>query len=718
MTDQSTSGRDRLGKGLDGIFRPASIAVIGASSDPTKTGGRPVSLLRQHGFSGRILPVNPKGGEIQGLPAFASVADLPEVPDLALIAVPGAGALDAARACAERGVPAVTVLSAGFAEQGPEGEARQAELRAIADRTGMRVLGPNCLGTVSVPGRAIGTFSIALEGEMPAEGPVAIVSQSGNVGSLAMKMLGRGGAGLSRFLASGNECDVDLADAIAWLATDDATRVILCCMETCRDAGRLTRALDIAREAGKPVVVLKMGASDAGQAAAMSHTGGLAGSDRVFDAVFARHGAVRVRSLEMLVQMGSAVAALGDRRLSAAPSVSVIAASGGLGIMMADAAEPNGLPLNPIGDAAQARIREVLPLASAVNPVDATAQMSASPEVFGELVGAVVADDANEVTCLMMAMGLEIPRLRDVYLGALREVRAAHPERVIVATVAGPDDALQELQAMGVLTFPTIDATMEGVARLGRLPSPSGTASEPAPAIAPEPLDRAAVANEAGAKRALTAAGISFPEEVVAQTADEAAEAAGRMGAPVAMKILSADIQHKSDIGGVKLGVTGAEAAGRVHAEIMAAAAQHAPDARIDGVLVAPMITGGTELILGTTTDAIFGPVIMVGLGGVFAEIFRDTALRTAPVSLPEAHDMLRELRAFPLLDGARGRTRADVDSAARAIVSLSEFAVRHADDVAEIDINPLLVRDEGEGAIALDALIVPRERPKSEAAE
>lgn len=710
------AGDTTLGRGLDAIFRPASIAVIGASGDHRKTGGRPVHLLKMHGYAGRILPVNPKGGEIQGLPAHASVADLPEVPDLALVAVPGAGALEAARDCAARGVPACIVLSAGFAEQGPEGAARQAELRAVADRTGMRVLGPNCLGTVSVPERAIGTFSIALEAEMPAEGPVAIVSQSGNVGSLAMKMLGRSGAGISRFLASGNECDVDIADAIAWCAEDPATKVILCCMETCRDAGRLTGALDIARAAGKPVIVLKMGASDAGQAAAMSHTGGLAGSDRVFDAVFAKHGAVRVRSLEMLVQLGSAVAALGDRRIGGAPSVSVIAASGGFGIMMADAAEAHGLVLNRTGQAAQERIRAVLPLASPVNPVDATAQMSASPETFEALVSAICEDDANEVACVMMALGLEVPRLRDVYLNALQSVRERYPDRVIAACVSGPDDALQVLNRMGVVTFPTIDAVMEGLAALGRLSAGPGSA-EAAAAIAPAPLDRDTVVNEAGAKRALGAAGLRFPEEVVVTSAEAAASAATRIGEPVAMKILSPDIQHKTDIGGVELGVEGPDA-GAAFDRIMTAAAQRAQGARIDGVLVAPMISGGTELILGTTSDPIFGPVVMVGLGGIYAEVFRDTALRVAPVTRAEAHEMLRALKSFPLLDGARGRPKADVDSAADAIVALSEFAVRHAADVAEIDINPLLVRDAGQGAVALDALIVPRGDSKAEAAE
>ncbi|MEZ5729891.1 MAG: CoA-binding protein [Burkholderiaceae bacterium] len=317
-----------LGQGLDKLFRPASIAVVGASADPTKTGGRPIALLARHGYRGAIYPVNPRGGTIQGLTAFENVAALERVPDLAVIVVPGAGAVDALEACAARGVRMAVVLTAGFAEQGGQGAVLQARLRAIVDRTGIRVLGPNCLGSVAVPERAIATFSVALETEFPAEGHIAVLSQSGNVGSVALRMLGRSGAGISRFMATGNEVDVDIADGIAWAAGDPATRVILCCMETCRGAARLVDALERARAAAKPVFVLKIGTSAAGQAAAMSHTGGLAGADRVFDAIFARHGATRVHSLEALVQAGAAMSALGGRRLARVPSVVPVAASG------------------------------------------------------------------------------------------------------------------------------------------------------------------------------------------------------------------------------------------------------------------------------------------------------------------------------------------------------------------------------------------------------
>ncbi|WP_157017302.1 acetate--CoA ligase family protein [Mesorhizobium xinjiangense] len=699
---------ERMISGLDAVFSPRSIAIVGASTDPTKTGGRPVHLLIKHGFAGAIYPVNPKATEVQGLAAYARLDALPEVPDLVLVAVPGAAAVATLETAAALGVGAAIVLSAGFTEAGPEGIALQARVTEIAHDSGMRIVGPNCLGTVSIRSRAIGTFSIALEQEMPLDGGISIVSQSGNVGSSALRMLGDCGAGAARFIATGNEADVQIADAIGWMANDSETSVILCCMETCRDGARLTGALELAAKAGKPVIALKIGTSEAGQKAALSHTGGLAGSDQVFDAVFARYGVVRVRSLEELVEVGAAAEAVGQRCVGTPPSATMIAASGGFGVMMADAASAHGISVNPLGEGAQARIRALLPLAATANPVDATAQMSASPDILETLVDAVLEDDANTTACLMLALGMGIPRLRRVFTEALAKVSARHPDKTLVACLAGPADAIADLRALGIACFPTIDSAMRGLAALGqielfRAQPPIAITAEP-----PQPLNPAVCRNEATAKAALSAAGLSFVPELTVTNAEQAFAAAEKFGVPVAMKILSPDIQHKSDIGGVALNVRGGAEAKAAFTRLTAAAALNAPSARVDGVLVSPMTTGGTELILGTLADPVFGPVVMVGLGGIFAEIFEDTALRLAPVSEVEAHAMLRELRAFPLLDGARGRAPTDLDAAAAAVAALSRFAARHVADIGEIDINPMLVRARGQGAVALDALLLP----------
>jgi acyl-CoA synthetase (NDP forming) len=700
----------QTGRGLEALLRPRSIAIIGASQDPTKIGGRPLQLLLKYGYAGTIYPVNPRAPEVQGLKAYASVADLPDAPDLGIIAVEAEKAPDAVEQCAARGMQAVVIFSSGFAELGEAGQALQQRLRDTAQRTGIRILGPNCLGAVSVPDKSIATFSIVLEDALPPAGVLGIVSQSGNLGSFTMRLAGERGAGVSRFMTTGNECDVDVADGIAWLARDPATKVILCCLETCRDAPRLIAALEEARDAGKPVIVLKIGTSAAGQAAAASHTGAMAGADAVFDAVFARTGAVRVHSVEQLVSLGHVASMLLPDRLPKGPRVALLTASGGFGVLLADAASAAGLSLPELSAETQRRILDVVPFASARNPVDATAQMSSRPEMLHKILSAIVEDESCDAVVLLLASSLGLPRLRSVYMAALRSIREQHPDRLIMLCVRGPQDAVAELHAMGFPTVDGIDACCNTLASLAKLGQASRSAAEPVPAVAPAaPLSADAFRHEFGAKRALAAVGIPVLPEQLVTDADAAVHAAEALGFPVVMKIASKDLPHKTEVGGVKVGLTSAQEVRAAYDEMRRTVAAKAPAAVVDGVLIAPMAKGVAELILGTTTDPIFGPVVMVGLGGIFAEIIQDTAVQTAPVSEPQAASMLRSLKAFPVLNGARGRPPADLEAAAQAVAALSRFAAAHADAVSEIDINPLLLMPKGQGAVALDALLVPR---------
>lgn len=697
------------GAGMDAFFLAQGIAVIGASADATKIGGRPVHLLRRHGYAGAIYPINPKGGEIQGLPAYARLADTPEAPELALIAVPAAHAVQAVEDCAARGVRAVVVLSSGFAEAGEEGAAWQAAMRATALRHGMRLLGPNCLGTVGVAERAIASFSVALEDYYPQPGAIGIVSQSGNIGSYTLQLLVQRGVGISRMVTTGNEAEVDLADGIAALARDPATRVILCCMETCRDGERLTQALAIAREHQTPVVVLKIGATEQGQAAAASHTGALAGSDAVIDAVLRRHGALRVRSHEDLVEIGQALSQLLPHSLPRKPAVTLVAASGGFGIMMADAMSNAGLALPALAPATRERIHQVLPGASTNNPVDASAQISSRPDILFEVLSALQEDPGEATTVLFLSLGLYSSRLRDIYLQALAQLRAAYPQRPLIIISRGPADAVVQIQALGIPVFSSIDAAARGIEALVRQAGLL-TAEAPPAAGARRPAARlpaAAFRNEHAAKQVLIDAGFEVPLERSVRDADDAVQAADALGYPVVLKILSEDIAHKTEAGGVALNLADAEAVRAASARIFASVAAHAPDARIDGLLVAPMLRGGTELIAGISRDPVFGPVVMVGMGGIYAEVLRDVAVQPAPVSQAQALAMIRSLRLFPLLDGARGQARADIDAAARAVARLSEFACTHRDQVGEIDLNPILVRPAGKGIAILDALMV-----------
>ncbi|MDO8772132.1 MAG: acetate--CoA ligase family protein [Burkholderiaceae bacterium] len=696
------------GTGLEAFFKANGVAVIGASDDITKIGGRPVQLLRKYGYAGPIYPINPKGGTIQGLPAYASILDTPTAPDMAILAVPVEATLQAVRDCASRGVRGVIVLSAGFAEAGPDGAGLQAELVRVARSHGMRLLGPNCLGTVNVVDKLVGSFSIALEQNMPPAGQVGIVSQSGNIGSFTMQNMAQRGLGVSRFIATGNEADVDVADGIASLAHDPDTRIILCCMETCRNASRLIEALDMARQQQKPVIVLKIGATEQGQAAAASHTGALMGSDAVFDAVFRRYGVLRVRSFEDLLNVGHAVVLLRAERLPTTDAVTLVAASGGFGIMMADAMVEAGMTLPQLDDTTKDLIREAVPTAGTNNPVDASAQMSARPDILLKMLTALQNDSNGSTLVLLLALSLYNPRLRGVYLEALSKIRLSHPDRLLILISQGPADAVAEINALGIPVFPSIPAAASGLAGLVKL---GQLTTLPTAAAYNGPIDRvdpAVFRNEFYAKQALAAAGISVPREEVVTSADDAVRSAQATGYPVVLKIASEDIAHKTEIGGVALNLQDDDAVRQAYDRLMANAQKHAPQARLDGVLVAPMVHGGVELIAGVSRDPVFGPVVMVGLGGIYAEILKDVAVQVAPVSEDEALRMIRSLKMFPLLDGARGQAKADVAAAARTVARLSEFACRHASDVAEIDMNPILVKPEGEGVLVLDALMVP----------
>lgn len=698
------------GEGMDVFFNARSVAVIGASSEISKIGGRPVHLLQKYGYAGGIYPINPKGGEIQGLRAYERLAETPEAPELAIIAVPAEHALQALRDCATRGVKAVVVLSSGFSEAGPTGTQWQTEMTHIARSNGLRLLGPNCLGSLGVAHKVIGSFSVALEDHMPAPGGIGIVSQSGNIGSYTLQILVQRGVGISAMLTTGNEADVDLADGIAALARDPQTHVILCCMETCRDGNRLRRALDIARENKTPVIVLKIGATEQGQAAAASHTGALAGSDEVIDAVFRRHGALRVGSHEDLVETGMAAEQLLPDRLPRTAEANLIAASGGFCIMMADAMSAAGIDLPPLSQATQDRIHAVLPSAITHNPLDSSAQISSKPETLLEVLSALQEDAGARVNILFQSLALYSTRLRGIYIEAMTALRLRYPQRVLMVISRGPEDAVKQIRQLGIPVFSSIDAAARGMAALVKLSElqTSAASFESPTLLRSEPLPAIAFQNEYGAKKVLAGAGFAIPAEHQVNSPEEAVQAAQALGFPVVLKVVSKDLPHKTEAGGVALNLPHPEAVRAAYGRILSSVRQHAPTATVEGVLVAPMLQGGIELIAGISRDPVFGPVVMVGMGGIYAEVLRDVCVQVAPVSEPEALKMIRSLRLFPLLDGVRGQAPMDQQAAANLIAKLSEFACQYSEQVAEIDLNPVLVRPRGEGIAVLDALMIP----------
>jgi acetate---CoA ligase (ADP-forming) len=415
-----------------------------------------------------------------------------------------------------------------------------------------------------------------------------------------------------------------------------------------------------------------------------------------------------VKSFEQLLDVGHAAALLGAERLPTTDAVTLVAASGGFGIMMADAMVEAGMTLPQLADTTRTLIREAVPTAGTGNPVDASAQMSSRPDILLKMLTALQSDSNGSTLVLLLALSLYNPRLRGVYLEALSRIRASHPDRLLVIISQGPPDAVADINALGIPVFPGIPAAAAGLAGLVELGKLKGLPVAAAYAGPVDRLDPAVFGNELQAKKALAAAGISVPREEVVVSADDAVRAARTTGYPVVLKIASKDIAHKTEIGGVALDLQDDDGVRQAFERLMTNARRHAPNAQVDGVLVAPMASGGVELIAGVSRDPVFGPVVMVGLGGIYAEILKDVAVQVAPVSEDEAFRMIRSLKMFPLLDGARNLPKADVAAAARTVARLSEFACRHAADVAEIDLNPILVKPEGEGVLVLDALMVP----------
>ncbi len=691
---------------LTALLHPRSIAIIGASDDPARIGGRPLAYTRDAGFAGPIFPVNPRRTTIQGLPAFPTIADVPVPVDTAIIAVPAPAVVETAEACAGAGVKAVVVFSAGFAETGGEGRRRQDALTAIARAAGMRIVGPNCLGIYNSANGFYATFTTTLEAARPVPGDVGLVSQSGAYGSHLSLLATRRRIGIRFFVTTGNECDVDVAETIGWLARRPDISVIVAYVEGIADRDRLLASLAAARERGKPVILQKVGRTEIGADAVRSHTATLAGSDAVYDGVFRQFGVHRARDAEEMLDVAYA-ATFGA--LPASRRVALMSISGGVGVQMADEAVACGLEVTPMSDRAQARLKAQLPYASPRNPVDITAQAFNDLDLIRSNLDVVLEEDAYDAIVAFFTFVAAAKAMVEPIREILQDARRRHPHRLLVLSIVGPPDVVQHYEAAGCPVFEDPSRAVRAVAALTRL-AESFDRPKSTPALLPvaAPLPPAPI-GEAAARRAFAEAGIPMVESRLCVDPREAARAAAQLGFPAAVKIASPDIAHKSDIGGVALDLAAADDVAQAAAAILRTARSARPDARIDGVLVSPMVRGGVEMILGVRHDPTFGPVVMCGLGGVFVEVLSDVAFRPAPFDDAEAHRMLRELRGFPLLAGARGRPPADVDALAAALVALSRFAAGHAGRIESAELNPVVVRPAGQGVIALDALIVPR---------
>ncbi|MGE4240179.1 acetate--CoA ligase family protein [Ramlibacter sp.] len=695
--------------GLSAMFAPQSVAIVGASDDRERLSGRPLRYLIDAGYRGRIYPINPRRTTVQGLPAFVDLASLPEAPDLALIVVSAPQALDAIGACIARGVRAAYLLSGGFAEGGAEGAALQERIGAMAREAGMRLLGPNCLGAFNAETRFCGTFASSLERGLPRSGPLAVVSQSGAYGQHLAYLAQRRGLGIKYLITTGNEIDIDLAECIEWLAQQPEIGAILAYAEGARNGAALMRALQAAQRAAKPVVFLKVGASDAGAHAASSHTAVMAGSDRSYSAVLAQFGAWRAASTEEQIDIAYACCqspALAGRNLT------VVSVSGGFGVQAADAADAAGLALPALTEAAAASLRELLPGSNALNPIDVTGQAVNDVGLLSRALAIAAQQDTCEaiVVCLTtvpLARELEAPVRRAV----IESTAAFRASRPVVVLAICEHDAVAAYEAAGVLVFEDANRAIRALGALSwfrdgfeRARRASNRTDAPKDGAACEALRElpAGPVSERDARRLLRAIGIAAVPEAEATSAEAAVAASDAFGYPVALKMHLPGVLHKTEVGGVLLDLADAAAVRRGFATLLERCGQD----RL-AVLVSPMSPPGIEVILGVARDPTFGPVVMFGLGGVTAECFQDTALRAAPVDEREALRMIEQTKAGTLLKGWRGGAPADVDSVVRALVALSRFGAQQAGHLETIEINPFRVLPAPQGGHALDALIV-----------
>ena len=693
---------------LDTFFTPQSVAVVGASRDVEKLGYAVLNNIITSGFAGKIFPINPKADEILDLKAYPSVLDVPDPIDLAVIVIPARFVLAAVEECGQKGIPSVVVISAGFREAGREGLEQELELLQIAKKHNIRLIGPNCLGIINTNVNLNATFAAG----MPPGGPIAFMSQSGALGTAVLDMAMAGHIGFSKFVSLGNKADVSEIDLMAAWGEDENSRVILMYVEGVPDGQRfIETAKKITRK--KPVVAIKSGVTDSGSRAVSSHTGSLAGSEAAYKAAFNQAGIIRATSMQALFDYARAFAyqppLKGDR-------IAIVTNAGGPGILATDALEHDGLQIPRLSQETTEKLMEKLPsAASAANPVDvlgdaladrfefALQEVLNDPVVDGVIV-IVTPQAMTEIEATAHAVGRLSKKVDKPILGCFMgeaRIRAGidalweydvpnypYPERAADALAAM--SAYRREQERRIFGVVPIDVDKAPVRELFDRVLGEGRVS----------------IGDSEAWEVLKAYGFNVPRSRLAATPEEAVDIADEIGYPVVMKIASPDILHKTDVGGVKVNLRSPGDVRDAFDLMIYRAGRYVPGARVWGCQVQEMVHGGREVLLGMSRDPQFGPLVAFGLGGIYVEVLKDVSFRIAPFSPREADEMIREIRAYRLLEGVRGEPPSDHMAMVDALLRISQL-VSDFPEIVELDINPLMVFEEGRGVMAIDMRLV-----------
>ena len=691
---------------LKEIMSPKSISIVGASDDKTRIGGRPLSNMIEKEFAGEIYPINPNRDTVQGMKAYSSLIDIKDDLDFVLVAVPSKLVVSVLEEAVIKKAKTALIFSSGFSEIGGQGEVFQNQIKKISRDSGLRVIGPNCLGLFNSANNFFPTFTTTVNRTTPIPGGIAIASQSGAYGSHIYMVAHERGLGIRYWMTTGNEVDLSVGETIQMMAEDPEVHTIMAYAESVKDGKQFTKALDTARSEKKPVIFMKVGRSEVGAAAANSHTASLAGEDIIYDEVLRAHGAYRVKSTEEMLDVAYATRV---KIFPAGKNLGVVTISGGGGVLIADAAADEGLTVGPMPQDAQDELKELVPFASPMNPVDVTAQFFNDLSIVPKFTDLMLSRGGYDALIGFWTTVPGSPILSNPLLASLKQAMKGYEDKLFINCMVAPEDTVKTYENEGFLCIE--DPTRAVVAMsalmffgekfneksiLNNFNKNDFSVQIPSKKL-----------NEVDCSKILRNAGLPIVSSFLIHSIDELDSIFNGDNDKYVMKIVSSDIQHKTDIGGVILNLNNIDDAQIAYEKILSNVKKNAPNAKIDGVMVSPMIKGGIECILGAKIDPVFGPIVMFGLGGIYAEVMKDIAFAEAPLSKEKAEKMILSLKGKDLFRGARGQSSIDIKPLIEVIVRLSNFIAANSDQVDQVEMNPMLVDEKK--ITALDALIITK---------
>ena len=700
---------------MEYFFNPRSIALIGVSKDIRKPSGRSLNALLKWNYKGKLYPINPNYTEIHGVKCYPSLLEIPGDVEMVIISIPAQSVLEALQQCVVKKVKAVVLFTSGFSEVGTEGKALQEQMAQLSQKNNLRILGPNCVGLVNLSNSVMASFANIVDLKPVYPMSLGFVTQSGAFGTLIFAQAVQAGVGFSSFVSVGNEADTEFSDFLSYLLTTSETKVIGGYLEGAKNGAKFRKAAQNALKLKKPILIMKVGRTQSGARAASSHTGALAGDDKIYDAFFRQMGIIRI---ETLAELTSFVIVHRGGRMPEGNNIGILSISGGAGVMMADKCESLGLNV-PEFTGETRRILETYlpPFGSAKNPVDLTSAVVAEPEMLGHCLRALVAD--NNIHMVTVAMGF-MPHSAPILAKDLIEIYQSTTKPIVLTTynISSSEVIAKAIKSIEDAGMPVLRdhlhsiQAMSNLARYSAKVRRTADIKEDSEAIKPDKEAQKIIKNpdalsEYEAKKVLAGYGIPVTREVLAESADQAVESARQIGYPVALKIQSAQITHKTEAGGIKLNVAGDAEVRAGFKEVISNAKKYMPEAKIQGVLVQEMLKDGVEVIIGTTKDPVFGHVIMFGLGGIFVEALKDVSFRIAPLNRVDAQELVSEIKGYSVLTGIRGKPPVDMDTLVDVILKVSRLVTDHKDTIKELDINPLMLF--AEGAKVVDALIIKK---------